>query len=205
LAWETTGDRKGRCLAAVCTPGQGGEPRTPVGGPNAILDASPIRPGFISQPPLDKSALSVILQIERNEVKSVLTKLQLSAYRQRVGDLVRKIGFLSSRCLFADELIQGSPTVVYRRCGRPRCRCTAGGDHRHGPYKVIQIVRDKRSRQMCLRVGQDRLWQLAKNYQYQMAKYLELKRRCAELLQVVDEVIDKRLVEFPNDGSKQGR
>lgn len=135
----------------------------------------------------------------------MLTKPQLSTCRQRVGNLVRKIEFLSSRCLFADELIRGSPAVVYRKCGRPRCQCTSGGDHRHGPYKVIQVVRGKRSRQICLRVGQDKLWQLAKNYQHQIAKYLELKQCCAELLQLVDDVIAKRVVEFPKDESKQGR
>jgi len=135
----------------------------------------------------------------------MLTKPQLSAYRQRVGNLVRKIGFLSSRCLFADELIRGSPAVVYRKCGRPRCKCVAGGDKRHGPYRVIQIVRDKRSRQICLRVSQDKHWQLAKNYQHQIEKFLDLKRCCSELIQLVNDVIAKRIVEFPENEPKQGR
>ena len=135
----------------------------------------------------------------------MLEKPQLSAYRQQVHNLVKKIEFLSSRCLFADELIRGSPAVVYRRCGRPRCKCAQGGDSRHGPYKVIQVVRDERSRQICLRAGQEKLWQLAKNYQHQIAKYLELKRCCSELLELVNDVIAKRVVEFPDNDSKQGR
>ena len=135
----------------------------------------------------------------------MLTKPQLSTYRQQVGNLVRKIEFLSSRCLFADELIRGSPAVVYRKCGRPRCKCVAGGNKRHGPYRVIQIVRDKRSRQLCLRVDQDKLWQRTQNYQYQIARYRELKQCCTELLQLVDDVIVKRIMEFPENEPKQGR
>ncbi len=136
---------------------------------------------------------------------SVLTKPQLSAYRQRVGNLLKKIGFLSSRCLFDDVLIQGSPAAVYRKCGRPGCKCAAGGDSRHGPYKVIQIVREKRSRQVYLRSGQEKLWQFARNYQHQVTKYLELKQQCAQLLNLVSEVIQKRALEFPENESKQGR
>ena len=135
----------------------------------------------------------------------MLTRPQLSACRQRVHNLVEKIQFLSSRCLFADELIKGSPAEVYRKCGRPDCKCAAGGINRHGPYKVIQVTRGKRSRQICLRAGQDKFWQLAQNYQHQVEKYLELKRSCSELLKFVNEVIAKRVVEFPENESKQGR
>jgi hypothetical protein len=60
-------------------------------------------------------------------------------------------------------------------------------------------VRDNRSRQICLRVGQEKLWQLARNYQFQVATYLELKQQCAQLLKLVDEVIKKRTQEFPKD------
>src|SRR5271157_4401892 len=135
----------------------------------------------------------------------MLKKAQLSAFRQRIDKLIKSVGFLASRCLFEDPLIQGSPALVFRKCGRPGCKCTAGGDNRHGPYRVIQVVRDKRSRQVFLRSEQERLWQLAKNYQHQVARYLELKSQCSELLKVVDEVIEQRTVEFPKDGSKQSR
>jgi hypothetical protein len=70
---------------------------------------------------------------------------------------------------------------------------------------VIQVVRHKRSRQIFLRSEQERLWQLAKNYQHQVAKYLELRGQCSELLTVVDQVIQQRTLEFPKDESKQGR
>lgn len=134
---------------------------------------------------------------------SMIRNSEVSQYRKRIGEIIRHIQRLSSRCLFDDPLIQGSPASVFRKCGRPACKCATDPDARHGPYKVIQVVRNKRSRQICLRKSQDKLWLLAKNYQHQNEKYLELKQQCNELLRLVCEVIDKRCIEFPE--SKDAR
>lgn len=129
----------------------------------------------------------------------MLTERQLSRYRQSIRQLVKKVDRLASRCLFVDPLIRGSPAEVYRRCGRKGCACGSDDDKRHGPYKVIQVVRQRRSRQVCLRRDQEHLWPLAQRYQYQVKKLSELKRTCQALQNIVKEVIDQRIMEFPND------
>lgn len=129
----------------------------------------------------------------------MITKEQLSRYRQSIGQLVKKVDWLASRCLFVDPLIHGSPAEVYRRCGRKRCACSTDDNKRHGPYKVIQVVKQKRSRQVCLRRDQEHLWPLAQHYQYQVEKLSELKRACQALQDSVQEVIDQRIMEVPTD------
>ena len=129
----------------------------------------------------------------------MITKEQLSCYRQSIGRLVKKVDWLASRCLFVDPLIHGSPGEVYRRCGRKECACASDDNKRHGPYKVIQVVQQKRSRQVCLRREQEQLWPLAQHYQYQVKKLSELKRACQELQNIVQEVIDQRIMEFPTN------
>jgi hypothetical protein len=127
----------------------------------------------------------------------MITSKQLSQYRQTVRNLVDKIDRLSSRCLYLDELIHGSPTEVFRKCGRANCKCANSPEDRHGPYKVIQVIRDGKSRQICLRKEQEDLWELAKRYQFQTDKLDELKTVCQELQTLVTEVIEKRLRDFP--------
>lgn len=129
----------------------------------------------------------------------MITKEQVSRYRQSIGQLVRKVDWLASRCLFVDPLIHGSPAEVYRRCGRRGCACSTDENKRHGPYKVIQVVWQKRSRQICLRRDQEKLWPLAQHYQYQMKRLAELKQACQALQAMVHEVIDQRTMEFPTD------
>lgn len=121
----------------------------------------------------------------------------LSRYRQTIRKLTDRIEHLASRCLYADPLIHGSPAEVFRKCGRANCKCATRDDARHGPYKVIQVVRDGKSRQVCLRRDQENLWQLARHYQFQTEKLAELKELCQELQQTMAEVIEKRLQEFP--------
>jgi len=128
---------------------------------------------------------------------TTLNKQQLSAHRQHIGKLLRRIDYLSKRCLFDDPLIHGSPTTVFRKCGRKGCKCNESEDSRHGPYKVIQVVRNGHSRQVYLRKEQEKLWQMAKNYQYQADKLLDLKQRCQELIETVTKVIQNRTMEFP--------
>jgi len=129
----------------------------------------------------------------------MITKEQLSHCRQSIGRLVKKVDWLASRCLFVDPLIHGSPAEVYRRCGRKGCACATDDDKRHGPYKIIQVVRQKRSRQVCLRRDQEQLWPLAQHYQYQVKNLSELKRACQALQDIVQEVIGQRIMEFPTD------
>lgn len=129
----------------------------------------------------------------------MITKEQLSRYRRSIGQLVKKVNWLASRCLFVDPLIHGSPAEVYRRYGRKGCACGTDDNKRHGPYKVIQVVRQKRSRQVCLRRDQEKLWLPAQHYQYQVKKLSELKRACQALQDIVQEVIDQRTMEFPTD------
>ena len=135
----------------------------------------------------------------RTATKHALSNEQLSRFRQAVRRQLDQIERLARRCLFADPLIHGSPAVVYRRCGRKSCACSTNDEKRHGPYKVIQVVKQKRSRQVCLRRDQEQLWSLAEHYQYQIERLAELKDACAKLQALVREVIDQRAMEFPRD------
>ena len=129
---------------------------------------------------------------------AMMTKEQLSRYRQSVGQLVKRVDWLSSRCLFVDPLVQGSAFEVYRRCGRKGCACNTDPKKRHGPYKVIHARgRGKRPRQVCLRRSQEKHWSLAQRYQYQMKRLTELKLACQELQRIVQEVIQLRIMEIP--------
>lgn len=130
----------------------------------------------------------------------MLSPQTLSAYRKSIQQLVKRVERLATRCLFGDPLVHGSPAEVYRRCGRKGCKCAADPRHRHGPYQVIQVVRDGRSRQVCLRKNQGALFEQAKHYQYQLKKLSELKTVCQTLQDTIRTVIEQRTVEFPKDG-----
>ena len=129
----------------------------------------------------------------------MIAPADLSRYRQTISRLLKSIQQLATRCLFADPLIHGSPAQVFRSCGRKGCKCTTDPALRHGPYQVIQVVRNGRSRQVCLRRDQGALFEQAKHYQYQMTKLAELKLVCQTLQDTIRSIIEQRTVEFPKD------
>ena len=126
-----------------------------------------------------------------------MTAEQLSAYRKRIRVLVKQMDRLSSRCLFPDPLIRGTPVEVMRTCGKQSCKCMKDPKDRHGPYKVISVVRNGKQRPIALSKDKAELWALAQHYQFQVAKLSELKKTSAELWDVVWEVIERRLQQFP--------
>ncbi len=122
---------------------------------------------------------------------------ELSKYRQRLRQLIDVIDKLAYQCAHTDPLIQGTPNEVYRTCGQKNCPCASDRGARHGPYRVIQVYRNKKQRQIALRQEQQEIWQQAKNYQKQKKTLLLLKRTCKELTETVQEVLIKRLEELP--------
>lgn len=128
---------------------------------------------------------------------SRINSQQLSVYRQKQRQLIEKLDRVSSRCLFDDSIIRGTPNEVYRKCSKANCKCANDLSQRHGPYRVIQVVRDGKQRQIPLRKDEVELWELVKRYQFQMEKYSELKILCFELQELFMAVIEKRLKELP--------
>jgi hypothetical protein len=126
-----------------------------------------------------------------------MTAEQLSAYRKRIQVLLKQIDRLSSRCLFPDPLIRGTPVEVMRTCGKQTCKCMKDPKDRHGPYKVIAVVKDGKQRSIPLGKDKQELWSLVQRYQFQIKKLSELKNAASELVDVVWEVIERRLQQFP--------
>lgn len=126
-----------------------------------------------------------------------ITNAKLSKFRQRILELNKQIQHLSSRCLFIDPLIKGTPGQLYKRCGKSSCKCNTDPDGRHGPYKNIQIRINNKQKLIPLKKDDYHLWDLAKNYQYQIKKIKELEVAQQNLKDLVKAIVDERLVEFP--------
>ena len=126
----------------------------------------------------------------------MMTSTELSKYRQHLHQLVEVINKLAFQCAFADPLIQGTPGEVFRTCGQRNCQCASDRAHRHGPYLVLQVYQNKKQRQIALKQEEKVLWQQAKNYQKQIHTLAQLKKTCAQLTDVVREVIQKRVEEI---------
>jgi len=130
-------------------------------------------------------------------MNEMLTRQQISRYRQEFRSVIREIDRLSSRCLFPDPLIKGTPGRVFRSCGKKSCKCANNKEERHGPYKVLQVFRNGHQRQITIKKDQDFIWNQAKHFQHQMKCLYELKEKCQQLQAFVTEIIDKRTKEFP--------
>jgi len=121
---------------------------------------------------------------------------KLSKYRQRIHDLLGEIEKLSFYSAHADPLIKGTPVEVYRACGRSYCKCTQDAAFKHGPYRVVQIYKNGKQKQVSLKKTEDKLWERVCNYQNHMKSFSDLKSRMSDLENLVKEIIETRLEEL---------
>lgn len=126
-------------------------------------------------------------------MKKEISRDELSHFRQKVVQLSERLRELALCALHSDWLVQGVACEVYRRCGKDGCRCMQGGD-RHGPYKVIQVWHNKRSRQMTLRKGEERYFEMAKHYQQQQENRRKIIKVEEEILALVDAILLRRTI-----------
>ena len=91
-------------------------------------------------------------------------------------------------------LFHGTPGEVYRKCGKPNCKCVEGGTNRHGPYSIIRIFRDGKNTQITVIEEDQELLKMAERYQEQVKIRKEIEVVNKELSFIIDEVTQKRLL-----------
>lgn len=126
-----------------------------------------------------------------------MTRTQLTKYKQSLNHLLERIHRHAYRSAFDDPLVKGTPGEVFRTCGKKNCKCMTVKDYKHGPYRVIQIYKDGKQKQVPLRKNQKVIFEQAQNYQKQMKYVSELKEMLIELEKLVKEIIEQRIEEWP--------
>ena len=121
----------------------------------------------------------------------------LSKYRQQLHQLLKQIEGLAFQSAHDDKLIRGTPGKVFRKCGSKQCKCSKGPEYRHGPYPVIQIFKNGKQKQISISKNKKSAWEKTRNYQKQMKYFSDLKIRLYELENLVKEMIENRLEEWP--------
>jgi hypothetical protein len=125
-----------------------------------------------------------------------IAKKNLSEYRAEVFQLTQKLKKLACKAAYPDPLIKGTPGTVYRKCGYKHCKCAKSLEMRHGPYKVIQVYKDGKQRQIALRKDQGDVWERAKRYHQQMQYLAQIKNICKKLTNHFEQMINQRTEEW---------
>lgn len=86
---------------------------------------------------------------------------------------------------------------MYRSCGKASCSCSSDPSKRHGPYRVVQVYRQGKQKQVSLKKNETALWDKVNYYQSQMKSFVELKDCLSELENLVNDMITSRLEEMP--------
>ena len=127
---------------------------------------------------------------------ATLTSLQISTYRKQFRSVLKRLEWLSERCLFKDAIVKGRPHEAYRKCGKSNCKCANDPKQRHGPYRTVMVSQNGRQQLYSIRKDEDMLWQQVVHYQYQKERLKEFKTLSNKITLLIEEVIEKRSNEF---------
>ena len=94
------------------------------------------------------------------------------------------------------DMIAGSISYVYRKCGKPTCKCQKGG--KHGPYPAIQIkIKNKRTVKMIKKSDVEEVEKKVNEYKAYQDGLAKINKLHKEILSLLQEARDKNLEEYP--------
>jgi hypothetical protein len=114
---------------------------------------------------------------------------------KKLSDLHRRRKAVLSVLLKAEELAQGTVSVVKRRCGNPYCHCAKKPAHE----QTIFVFTDKKGKRRCRHVRREDEKRLAKGYEnYQEFKNVlrQLKHLNTEELELLRAFADSRALVY---------
>lgn len=123
-----------------------------------------------------------------------VNKEYLSRYRQVVAIKSAEMKDLCLGVAQEDALLAGTPVRTYKTCGKIGCKCQKGGEYRHGPYLAVQIRHEGKQRNLTLKQSESKFFDMAREYQNQMANRQKLVDKQREMLEEVDKMIEARII-----------
>ena len=118
-----------------------------------------------------------------------------SKLRQQLWRTYASLRLTLERLQRSEPMVQGSFYLQQRRCGKPNCRCAQGQLHR--AWVITRSQEGKSHTYMVAVEERARLRQLTQEYRrYQRARAVLIKRHL-KLLEWVDQIAHKRLLNWP--------
>lgn len=121
---------------------------------------------------------------------------EASRRRQEAFALLRAAGALLRELARPGPLIAGCFYEMYKKCGRPGCRCARG--ELHGPFPVLAVARGgRRTTRSVPRAQAGQVRARAAAYRAFQAKRRRLRRALARLAALVREIGEAAVEPYP--------
>jgi len=128
-------------------------------------------------------------------IKRIRLSANLSSLRQQLWRAYAALARTLRGLQRSQPMVQGSFYLLRRKCGKPNCRCATGQLHatyvltrsEHGRDRLYTVPKDQRA--------QVRQW-AAEYRRYQRAR-AALGKRHLQLLSLVDQMAEQRLLTWP--------
>lgn len=125
----------------------------------------------------------------------------VSTVRQRLGRVYAALKLTLQRLQRSQPMVQGSFFLQQRRCGKPNCRCAQG--HLHAAWVITRSEGGQSRTYMVPASERGRLRQWTAEYRrYQRARAV-LVHRQGEMVRLVDELAESRLIPWPQKTGKK--
>jgi hypothetical protein len=108
--------------------------------------------------------------------------------------LLKKLSSLNdrrSRYIFslvqAEPMVRGLPHEVYRKCGKPNCRCARG--ELHGPYNALSVNKDGKQRiVMVKKADAGTVMKKSRRYRYFQRTLVRIRKINKEIDEIMEQI-----------------
>jgi hypothetical protein len=108
--------------------------------------------------------------------------------------LLKKLSLLNdqrTRYIFSlvqrKPMVHGLPHEVYRKCGKPNCKCTKG--KLHGPYSALSVNKDGGHKiVMVKQADSGRIMKQARRYKYFQRTLARIRKIDKEIVETLEQI-----------------
>lgn len=77
------------------------------------------------------------------------SKSQFSIIRKKISNLIQRKNKILFRLIDGKPMIYGFPYKLFKKCGKPTCKCASG--EKHGPYPALSVCREGKQKIVMVR------------------------------------------------------
>jgi hypothetical protein len=122
--------------------------------------------------------------------------------KTKATDYKRNLSALNKErtsCIFS--LLQGKPMVhglphrVFRKCGKPNCKCARGS--LHGPYAAISVNKEGKQKMVMVKKTDSAVLKKSKRYKYYQRTLARIRKINREIDGILEKIKEEMLESYP--------
>jgi hypothetical protein len=122
-------------------------------------------------------------------------KAKTTNYKRKLSALNNERTTHMFSLLQGKPMVHGLPHSVFRKCGKPNCKCVRG--RLHGPYPAISVNKEGKQKMVMVKKTDSAVVKKSKRYRYYQRTLARIRKINREIDELLEKIKEEMLESYP--------